>query len=1355
MKASTNIKKQGIVALIAMLVLSLVGVLSFLIAPKASAATYYVESFDQLKAALSEEDNDKILILTQDIEVSETVVLTGNVAVSSSVDAKIARAESCLSHLFKVESGANVVFAQNGEQVLTIDGQSIVANGSAFSIAASAKVTFGKGIEIVNFDSETVSGSVVFSSGEVIVDGAKIHDNKLSAPVEKEKYGVIHNYQGSTFRFKSGEFYNNETLSTGILFMNDNTVFEMTGGKIYKNSTTANGTIYIKNSDVTFTGGEIYENSAARGGGIYVNGAAEVSMAGVKISKNTVTDYGAGVYSGNGDAKITIDGAEIFENVSAKSGAGVFIDKGQVVMVSGKVSDNRNGSGNGAGFINKDRLTIKGGEIKNNTAVSKGGAIYSYDTAELTIEGGTISGNSAGSNGGAVNAVDTILKVSGGTFSANTTDEFGGAIYTENTVATIEDGTFTNNSAKYGGAIYTESTVSTIENGTFTDNTAQYGGAVCAYTASEMTVSGGTFNSNTATGARGKDFYVGGSKTEVPTLTLVGGEMNEVGAQYGLVQLGGSVKIKEEVETHATKSAGYARVEIVSEIENPVKFKGHSSVKAETASTAVKFLQYKATDPYSNIYRSARKISFDNNLYAVVENGIMLVSSGEHKIDLEEECVVSAPLAAAEDEAVSFAALSEYQISNVVVTGEDGTAVDVTNTDGVWSFVMPAQNVSIDYDFVKKELDLTVDASIVDLIQVDSTYQFEEKVEIDVIDNDSKKLVALGYEYNGKVYEIEIKDGKASFAMFAGAKLVGEIKYYYDIAFAEDDLIDSVTLTTEKANKGLEGEIVEFSLKTNQTGDNVRYAIKKAYYTASNGEVVEISKNTSGKYCFEMPNEAVEIQYEFVDILGVVAGEKTFVYTESELVEALTGESQVVILGQDITLTQTIKVAEGEFTLMAIADATIYRGATLKQNMFEVGYKTTLNLSANIDAAGIIAIDGQGDLVSDVKGAAIFVYNGGFVNIYNNAVIKNHKLNVVNFNYAENGRGNATAGGAAVYNFNGIVNMYGGEICNNYSSTNGSAVYNHGRFNLYGGSIHDNNTDGRGNVYNVRVFNQEGGAIESNSSSNYGAAVYLANSSYAYYYLIDGEVKNNEAGISGGAFYVGEQSVVWIKGGKISGNYAKTNGGAINNKGSLFVVDGTIENNEAGSKGGAIHTYGPYTKITGGTFEGNVAKNGGAVSVQVATDVFVYGGTFVSNKATERGGAIYAYGEKNTTDPAIVTLTGGSFADNEAEEGAQICVQYAVVKIGGDLQIDGTIEFVANKQKDYAYVEVISVPTNTITIRPNEYAYEIANLEFSVLRVADGVDANAVAEKVVPSSTKYYTKVDGNQIFILKYETEA
>ena len=1306
MKISTNAKKHTIAALIAMSVITLVGLFSFLIAPKASAATYYIESFEQLKAALAEEDNDKILILTQDIEVSETVVLTGNVAVSSSVDAKIARAESCLSHLFKVESGANVSFAQNGEQVLTIDGQSIVANGSAFNIAASAKVTFGKGIEIVNFDSETISGSVVFSSGEVIVDGAKIHDNKLSATVDKEKYGVIHNYQGSTFRFKSGEFYNNETLSTGILFMNNNTVFEMTGGKIYKNSTTANGTIYIKNSDVTFTGGEIYENSAVKGGGIYVNGVAEVSMADVKIYKNTVDEYGAGMYIGNGDAKITIDGAEIFENVSAKSGAGVFINEGQVVMLSGKVSDNSNESGNGAGFINKDRLTIKGGEIKNNTAVSKGGAIYSYDTSELTITGGT--------------------------FSANTTNEFGGAICTENTVATIEDGTFTNNSAKYGGA-------------------------VCAYTSSTATVFGGTFNSNTATGSRGNDFYIATkeNKTNIPTLTLVGGEMNEVGVQYGILQLGGSVKINDKVVTHATKIAESARVEIISEIENPVKFKGHKSVVAEDASTAVKFLQYKATDPYSNIYRSARKISFDNSLYAVVENGIMLVSSGEHKIDLEEECVVSAPLAAAEGESVSFAALSEYQISNVVVTGEDGTAVDVTNTDGVWSFVMPAQKVSIDYDYTKKELDLVVDSNIADMLQVDSTYQFKEVVDVVVIDSDVKKVVSLGYEYNGKVFEIEIVDNKASFVMFEGAKLVGETKNYYDITFAENDLIDSVELTTEKTNKGLEGETVVFAVKTNQTGDNARYAIKKVYYTLSNNEQVEISKNALGKYSFEMPNEAVEIEYEFVDVLDTIAGEKAFVYTEADLVEALTGESKVVILGQDIVLTQTIKVAEGEFTLMSISGAIISRAQTLKGNMFEVGYKTTLNLSTELDVAGNIVIDGQKDTVSGVEGAAIFVYNSGFVNIYNKAIVRNNKIEVVNFNYTQNGRGNASAGGAAVYNFNGIVNMYGGEICDNYSSTNGSAVYNHGRFNLYGGSIHNNSTDGRGNIYNVRIFNQEGGAIENNKSSNYGAAVYIANSSYAFYYLIEGEVKNNEAGISGGAFYVGEQSVIWIKGGKISGNYAKTNGGAINNKGTLFVVDGTIENNEAGSKGGAIHTYGPYTKITGGTFEGNVAKSGGAVSVQVATDVFVYGGTFVSNKATERGGAIYAYGEKNTTDPAIVTLTGGSFAGNEAEEGAQICVQYAVVKIGGDLQIDGTIEFVANKQKDYAYVEVISVPTNTIKIRPNEYAYEIANLEYSVLRVADGVDANAVAEKVVPSSTKYYTKVDGNQIFILKYETEA
>jgi len=815
-----------------------------------------------------------------------------------------------------------------------------------------------------------------------------------------------------------------------------------------------------------------------------------------------------------------------------------------------------------------------------------------------------------------------------------------------------------------------------------------------------------------------------------------------------LLKIGGSVKVNNLVTFNAGKKAKYARIEVVSELENEITISSHSSVVAEDLNTEVKFIKYTATDSYSNIYKTARKIKFNNSLYTPVESDTILVNTGEFKVNIAQDiCAVNAPLSASENEIVTFSALREYQISNVTVTAEDNSTIATTLENGVYSFTMPAQNVSINYTYSLSPLPLQVDATIADLIQVNSTYTFKENVNITILDNDNQKLTALYVNLNGQNTKLEIVNNQTSFKMFNGAILTGEIKNYYNISFTQNENITNVMLNSEKQNKGLEGETITFGLTVGTPGEVNRYGIKSVYYMDGNDKIL-ISKNNEFLYEFVMPSKNVEINYEFVDILENIQGKKVIVKNETELISALTSESSTIILYNDIVLTQTIKLAEGEFTIISLGDNTILRATSLKTNMFEIGYKTTLNLSINSNIAGKLTI--SGNIEEDTIGTAFYVYNSGVLNINSNTSIKNHNLKTQNFIYTTLNKGNDNAGGSAIYNFNGIVNMFGGEICNNYSTQNGSAVYNYGRFNLYGGSVHSNLGEDGGTIYNLRIFNQEGGVIENNTNNSYGGAIYSANTHHAYAYILGGEIKNNTALKSGGAIYVGEKGVLWCKGGEIKNNTATNNGGAINSKGTLFVTGTTFTNNKAGSKGGAIYGYCKPVFIRGGMFANNSANNGGAICVNDGVELEISAGEFTQNTASTRGGAVYLSGDKTLDIVTTATITGGTFTNNTASEGSSICIQYAVAKFGGDVLIEGVVETVSNPTLKYAYIEIISQISNIISFKPNKLVDDYQTEEFNVIRISSDVLAELVNQKLQIVDTEYSTKVIDNQIYIYK-----
>ncbi|MDO5301981.1 MAG: S-layer homology domain-containing protein [Tissierellia bacterium] len=179
--------------------------------------------------------------------------------------------------------------------------------------------------------------------------------------------------------------------------------------------------------------------------------------------------------------------------------------------------------------------------------------------------------------------------------------------------------------------------------------------------------------------------------------------------------------------------------------------------------------------------------------------------------------------------------------------------------------------------------------------------------------------------------------------------------------------------------------------------------------------------------------------------------------------------------------------------------------------------------------------------------------------------------------------------GTAVNIIDGTFNMYGGEIHGNTTeglSGFGAAVAGDGRygrvveFNMYGGSIRDNHAlllgqiGYGGGVFLINgTFHMEGGSITDNTVKNtggvaragLGGGVLLAGGEAV---LSGGEITNNETFYYGGGLSVMGAQVEIGEDFKITGNKA-LEGGGIYNQGAVVVAKGAVIANNTAEDAGA------------------------------------------------------------------------------------------------------------------------------------------------------------------------------------------
>ena len=376
-------------------------------------------------------------------------------------------------------------------------GGAIYANTSCVVDATDCSFTENR--------STTGAGGAIYANGAAItLSGTTLGQNSAGTTG-----GAIYLYTGSTLSATDDCLFDQNT-SAGI------------GGALYCNS--ANATL----TDTDFTNNATTGTEAWYGGAIYTNGTSQLRVTGCEFTGNSNPTGTGGAICARGNGVLEINGSSFAGNTAKTLGGAVHVFG--TVTASITDSDFTGNSVTHTSTSNNDgAYAVCGGAVM----VGNGAGDGSF----LTLTGGVFSGNNAPAGGAIGVRAGTRLDVSGTTFSGNTSGaNGGGAIFAEaGATVNITDATIgTNSTTGSGGAIYAkENVAATITNTEFTSNSAGYGGAMIVYGAN-VTLNGGSFNGNSATGSSGAIYLRQGGSGEPGTVTANGtaftGNMSPSGA---------------------------------------------------------------------------------------------------------------------------------------------------------------------------------------------------------------------------------------------------------------------------------------------------------------------------------------------------------------------------------------------------------------------------------------------------------------------------------------------------------------------------------------------------------------------------------------------------------------------------------------------------------------------------------------------------------------------------------------------------------------------------------------------------------------------------------------------------------
>lgn len=168
----------------------------------------------------------------------------------------------------------------------------------------------------------------------------------------------------------------------------------------------------------------------------------------------------------------------------------------------------------------------------------------------------------------------------------------------------------------------------------------------------------------------------------------------------------------------------------------------------------------------------------------------------------------------------------------------------------------------------------------------------------------------------------------------------------------------------------------------------------------------------------------------------------------------------------------------------------------------------------------------------------------------------------------------------------------------------------------------------------IRNFGNAAGPADGGGIQNRGALT-----------IINSVLSGNSASVDGGVIYNWGTGSIDIINSTLTNNSAPGapgNGGGIhNNNGTITITNSTLSNNTAAGNGGGVYQDGGTVTITNSTLSGNVATGAGAGIYNLAGTVAIADSTVTSNTA-QNGGGIYNFGTLTLENSTVSNNTVGN-----------------------------------------------------------------------------------------------------------------
>ncbi len=327
--------------------------------------------------------------------------------------------------------------------------------------------------------------------------------------------------------------------------------------------------------------------------------------------------------------------------------------------------------------------------------------------------------------------------------------------------------------------------------------------------------------------------------------------------------------------------------------------------------------------------------------------------------------------------------------------------------------------------------------------------------------------------------------------------------------------------------------------------------------------------------------------YRLANLYSVSLLAATGNITDATALKAACEAGGTVVLGADITTSNTITIASGKNTTIDLNGYKIVFTKTTKNaNLFYVngGSLTIEDSKANADGtstketkskrSSIMYAESRKSLASITSNRlTYYVVESSETDATRHLTAETQWTRTVSLGGGQAGAivGSGTSDGqVAIYQTSGTVTMKAGYICNfgnakrpgvlaaNRSYSHGGAIYMYGRdckLVMTGGIISGNYVDRVGGGLYCSSSSKSSGGPSITLSNGY----ITCNSANGYF---DGKVR-----IGGGGLYLGYRTYLTMTGGYVTGNYSKLEGGGI---------EATIEENEAPSNGAKMNISNGY-----------------------------------------------------------------------------------------------------------------------------------------------------------------------------------